>query len=148
MRLWSIHPKYLDKTGIVALWRESLLAQNVLLGKTKGYKYHPQLIRFLNHDDPQTAIANYLIEIWKESKKRGYKFEKAKIGTLSKTDKIKVTLGQIKYEFDFLCEKLKKRDPVRYRELLSVKEIKCNPFFETVEGGIEEWEKPHDLKNF
>ena len=43
MRLWSLHPKYLDKLGLLGLWRESLLAQKVLLGKTKGYKNHPQL---------------------------------------------------------------------------------------------------------
>jgi len=66
MRLWSIHPEYLDKAGIVSLWRESLLAQKVLHGKTKGYKNHPQLKRFRNHSNPQKAIANYLIEIWRE----------------------------------------------------------------------------------
>ena len=28
MRLWTLHPKYLDAAGLVALWREALLAQN------------------------------------------------------------------------------------------------------------------------
>ncbi|HEU5178767.1 MAG TPA: pyrimidine dimer DNA glycosylase/endonuclease V, partial [Burkholderiales bacterium] len=32
MRLWSLHPKYLDARGLVALWREALLAQAVLRG--------------------------------------------------------------------------------------------------------------------
>lgn len=150
MRLWSIHLKYLDKAGIVSLWRESLLAQNVLCRKTKGYKNHPQLKRFRNHANPQKAIANYLIEIWRESRRRGYKFDKTKIRTWGKADKIKVTRGQIKYEFDLLCEKLKKRDLLRYRKLLSVKEkvIKCNPFFKIVEGQVEEWEKLAAFKNF
>lgn len=31
MRLWSIHPCYLDSKGLIALWRESLLAQACLL---------------------------------------------------------------------------------------------------------------------
>jgi len=31
MRLWSIHPKYLDRQGLLAVWRESLLAQSVLI---------------------------------------------------------------------------------------------------------------------
>jgi len=38
MRLWTIHPKYLDAKGLVALWRETLLAKHVLEGKTPGYK--------------------------------------------------------------------------------------------------------------
>ncbi len=46
MRLWSLHPKYLDRQGLLAVWREGLLAQKVLQGKTKGYKNHPQLKRF------------------------------------------------------------------------------------------------------
>jgi hypothetical protein len=29
-RIWSLHPKYLDARGLVALWREGLLAQAVL----------------------------------------------------------------------------------------------------------------------
>ena len=36
MRLWSLHPRYLDAKGLVALWREGLLAQAVLKGQTKG----------------------------------------------------------------------------------------------------------------
>jgi hypothetical protein len=48
MRIWSLHPKYLDAKGLVALWRESLLAKQALESKTKGYKNHPQLNRFKN----------------------------------------------------------------------------------------------------
>lgn len=32
MRLWSLHPSYLDAVGLVALWREGLLARKVLQG--------------------------------------------------------------------------------------------------------------------
>ncbi len=34
MRLWTLHPKYLDPRGLVALWREALFAQAVLRGWT------------------------------------------------------------------------------------------------------------------
>ena len=60
MRLWSIHPKYLDRQGLIALWREALLAQAVLSGKTRGYRNHPQLERFRNHPAPLSAISLYL----------------------------------------------------------------------------------------
>lgn len=65
MRLWSIHPKYLDRIGLIALWREAILAQKVLKGETKGYRHHPQLIRFKSHCDPEGAIGKYLLEVWK-----------------------------------------------------------------------------------
>ena len=78
MRLW-IHPQYLDRIGLVALWRESLLAQKVLKEETKGYRSHPQLKRFRNHSHPLKAISRYLFEVWKEGCRRGYTFNKAKI---------------------------------------------------------------------
>ena len=77
MRLWSIHPKYLDAKGLVALWREGLLAQNVLLGNTKGYKNHPQLIRFKNSENPYGAIAEYLRYVVNEADNRGYNFNRS-----------------------------------------------------------------------
>ncbi|MGP9584395.1 pyrimidine dimer DNA glycosylase/endonuclease V, partial [Micrococcaceae sp. AOP34-BR2-30] len=30
MRLWSLHPEVLDRQGLIAGWREALLAQAVL----------------------------------------------------------------------------------------------------------------------
>ena len=53
MRLWTLHPRYLDARGLVALWREALLAQKVLRGKTRGYRAHPQLQRFREQADPK-----------------------------------------------------------------------------------------------
>lgn len=127
MRLWSIHPKYLDSIGLVALWRESLLAQKVLHGKTKGYKSHPELIRFKAHPFPLKAISAYLTEIWKESSKRGYNFDRSKISLKYRTTRITVTPDELKSEFDWLCVKLKKRNPQKYKELLSVKKIESHP---------------------
>ena len=67
MRLWSLHPRYLDRAGLVALWREALLAQAVLRGATRGYRRHPQLVRFRSHPDPEGAIAAYLEGICREA---------------------------------------------------------------------------------
>lgn len=139
MRLWSIHPNYLDAAGLVALWRESLLAQKALKGETRGYQNHPQLKRFKNHPYPQRAIANYLMEVWGEAKRRGYDFDSGKIGGgIGIVDRIPVTQGQLRYEFGLLCEKLKRRDPRRYQELLSVRGIESHPLFEVVEGEVGE----------
>ncbi len=79
MRLWTIHPGYLDRKGLVALWREGLLAQSVLLGNTKGYKNYPQLTRFKNTDNPIGAIGNYLSAVVDEADKRGHNFNRDKI---------------------------------------------------------------------
>ena len=140
MRLWSLHPKYLDSKGLVALWREALLAKAVLSGKTIGYKNHPQLIRFKINKNPKALINTYLLHIYHESVSRGYKFNKDKIGSEFTQSKIKVTNGQIGYEFDHLKLKLKTRDPSRYMELINIKEPEPNPLFMVVEGGIETWE--------
>lgn len=141
MRLWSFHPKYLDRAGLVALWRESLLAQRVLKGRTVGYRNHPQLKRFSRHPQPQRAIGKYLREVWKESKKRGYNFDKTKIEAEGSTKKIPVKSGQLRYEFELLRAKLKKRSRFKYHELPSAANVQPHPLFRIVEGEVEEWEK-------
>jgi hypothetical protein len=141
MRLWSLHPKYLDRIGLLALWRESLLAQKVLYGETKGYKNHPQLHRFKKHPGPEDAIASYLREVWKESQRRGYRFNGQKIRAHGRHEKISVTRGQLKHEFALLRERLQNRAPDQYQKLLSVQEIEIHPTFEVVEGTVEDWER-------
>ncbi len=143
MRLWSIHPQYLDSKGLVALWREALLAQNVLFDKTKGYKNHPQLIRFKTTDDAQTAISCYLCSVADEADKRGYKFNRDKIQMHGNCSLMSVNKGQIEYEFNHLLSKLKHRDPSRYNELKSLIEVKTHPLFEKVNGEVEAWEIIH-----
>jgi len=135
MRLWTIHPKYLDHKGLVALWREALLAQRVLQNKTKGYRNHPQLIPFKNTDNPLGAIGNYLEEIYKESLKRGYHFNKTKINSNRLTSKIEVKSEQIKYEFEHLKEKLKKRAIKAYQKIKTVQSPEVNPIFILTEEG-------------
>lgn len=140
MRLWSIHLRYLDTKGLVALWREGLLAHNVLLGKTKGYKNHPQLIRFSNTEDPSAAIGCYLNAVAEEADRRNYRFNKSKIFTTVFKDKIPVTIGQAQYEFKHLLKKLKHRDQQVYEKFRNTTEIELHPLFYSVDGDVENWE--------
>jgi len=140
MRIWSIHPKYLDTKGLVALWRETLLAKNVLEGKTKGYNNHPQLMRFKNSDNPIHSINQYLASVYKESLKRGYHFNKDKFILSPFPVTLNVTLGQIEYETQHLLKKLKIRDSDRYYRLLSETVIEPHPLFKIINGDKEEWE--------
>ena len=143
MRLWSLHPEYLDVKGLVALWREGIMARNVLNGKTKGYKNHPQLERFKRQDDPVLAIDTYLLNVHVESKRRKYNFKRDRIGFKFIDYKIEVTDGQMFYEFKHLKRKLKIRDPERYDLLINLDFLRPNPIFEVVKGDIESWERPY-----
>jgi len=140
MRLWSIHPQYLDSKGLVALWREGLLAQNVLLGKTKGYKNHPQLIRFKNTDSPSSAIGKYLTVVADEADRRSYNFDRNKIVELTFKNRILVANGQMNYEFKHLLNKLKLRDQDLYEKFKNLKKINPHPLFDVVTGEVEPWE--------
>ncbi|OPX58804.1 MAG: hypothetical protein A4E25_01477 [Methanobacterium sp. PtaB.Bin024] len=141
MRLWSLHPKYLDSKGLVAVWREGLLAKAVLNGKTKGYKNHPQLIRFKNQKEPLIFIDSYLNNVFKEARNRGYNFDHEKIGSQTTKKHITVTQGQMKYEFKHLKEKLKTRDWDKYQELTQINLPIPNPIFRVIPGDVESWEK-------
>ncbi|MGA2242712.1 MAG: pyrimidine dimer DNA glycosylase/endonuclease V [Verrucomicrobiota bacterium] len=141
MRLWTLHPKYLDARGLVALWREALLAQKVLRGATRGYRHHPQLRRFSGHPNPSAALASYLAAVHEEAVQRGYKFDAAKIGVWRFRGKLKETRGQLLYEWQHLKWKLKRRDVKRYRDLLPVKIPAPHPLFGIVPGKVRNWEK-------
>lgn len=140
MRIWSLHPKYLDAKGIVALWRETLLAKHVLLNKTKGYKNHPQLSRFKELKNPVEAINEYLDHVLKEAQERGYNFDASKISKPCKKTKITVTNGQMEFEISHLLKKLKLRDPKLFSQLKEFKKFEPHPMFREVKGEIEEWE--------
>jgi hypothetical protein len=140
MRIWSLHPQHLDAKGLVALWRETLLAQKVLLGETRGYRNHPQLTRFRNHPDPLAAIAAYLLEVLREAERRGYHFNASKILGKGTKTRIRVTDRQVAYELMHLREKLKVRDPVACRRLAQFGSPAIHPLFRVVSGEIEEWE--------
>ncbi len=141
MRLWSLHPKYLDSRGLTALWRETLLARKALEGKTNAYRNHPQLERFKSRKTPILSINAYLLHVYRESCKRGYCFDRKKLGKPVSRTRIPVTKGQLLYEFSHLKSKLRKRDPSRYRELLKVKKPDPNPLFAVRPGPVERWER-------
>lgn len=140
MRIWSLHPKYLDTKGLVALWRETLLAQHVLELKTKGYKNHPQLNRFKASANPVGAINFYLSEVYFEAEKRGYKFNRKKINWNFIPSTINVTKGQIDYEAKHLLHKLQLRDPQKFLECGKIKKFEPHPIFKIIKGNIESWE--------
>jgi hypothetical protein len=93
MSIWSLHTKYSDTIGLVALWRITLLARNVLEGNTKGYKNHPQLNRFKTAKEPLNCINSYLKFFWEEAKERNYNFNESKFGVVSDVEEINVTNG-------------------------------------------------------
>lgn len=141
MRLWSLSPSYLDVKGLVAVWREGLLAKAVLLGQTKGYTHHPQLVRFQKHPEPITAIDYYLEHVLLEAKKRGYHFDESKIQIGHSPKKILVTIGQIEYEFQHLKQKIAVRSPERLPLIQMIHEPTAHPLFNIIPGEIEPWEK-------
>jgi hypothetical protein len=140
MRIWSLHPHYLDTKGLVAVWRETLLAKHVLEGKTKGYTQHPQLLRFKNSDNGLLAINQYLSVVFEEAEARGYHFNSKKFQLSEKSIQLSVTNEQLKYEFGHLLEKLKKRDHDRYLLYKDTADILTHPLFEVIPGDIESWE--------
>ncbi len=144
MRLWSIHPRYLDAKGLVALWREALLAQKVLAGQTKGYKHHPQLNRFRLQQNPQKSIGIYLSRIAVEAEMRGYNFNKSKINRPDFSGgppEMTVNSGQIEYERKHLIKKLEKRDPEWLEKVKHEQLWQPHPLFNVKDGPVEDWEK-------
>ena len=126
----------------MALWREALLAQAVLLERTRGYTHHPQLHRFRAARDPERAIAAYLRAVHDEAVNRGYRFDVTKIGRLAKViEVIPVSRRQIQYEWQHLQGKLNERDPEWLTKLGKLRRISPHPMFVVVPGEIEPWEK-------
>jgi len=140
VRLWSLHPGYLDAKGLVALWREALLAQAVLLGNTKGYRHHPQVRRFKACRDPVAVISTYLWWVYAEAERRDYSFDAGRIAQAKGRQRLVVKRGELKYELAHLRHKLWSRDRQSYRNLKLVRLPKPHPMFHMKPGGIESWE--------
>jgi hypothetical protein len=140
VRLWSIHPRYLDPKGLVALWREALLAKAVLRGLTKGYRSHPQLARFKAAADPLAAIDYYLAAVCEEAESRGYSFDRGKVDWTARPKLLRLTRGQLLYERSRLLGKLLARDPNAAGRLAATGEPDHHPLFLLVEGEVEDWE--------
>ena len=142
MRLWSLHPRYLDAKGLVALWREALLAQAVLRGETKGYRNHPQLNRFKDQTDPAAALARYLQDVHAEATRRTYRFDGSKIHKPDTKARISVASGQVEYEWEHLRKKLQTRSPADFEKVAALVEPELHPMFDLQPGPIADWERP------
>lgn len=141
MRLWTLHPKYLDSRGLVALWREGLLAQAVLRGRTRGYTRHPQLIRFRQQKAPVRCIVAYLAAVHEEAVRRGFRFDAARLARGGPVTRIEAHRGQMEFEWDHLQAKLRVRAPDCLRELNAVARPEPHPLFRIVPGDLETWER-------
>jgi hypothetical protein len=146
MRLWSLHPKYLDPQGLVALWREALLAQAVLRGQTRGYIHHPQLERFRDHRCPRFAINVYLAAIYEEAARRGYAFDRSKIGPIRTIEPIAVHTGQLAREWQHLQQKLALRNPTLLAQWHAESAPSCHPLFRLRRGPVASWERAQGIE--
>lgn len=155
MRLWTLHPRHLDRQGLTGGWREALLAQAVLARRTKGYRDHPQLERFRGHGDPTAAIGAFLSGIALEASARGYRFDVSKIDRPLQPEDgagelvppfriapIEVTTGQVAYEWGHLRAKLATRSPGWLERWADVQTPDVHPLFKVVDGPIASWERP------
>ena len=142
MRLWSLHPAHLDRAGLVAGWRDALLAQAVLAERTKGYRQHPQLRRFRDAPEPLVAIGAFLRGLQREASGRGYRFDASRILIAdAAAPALTVTRGQLEFEWAHLGAKLAGRSPEdadRWRHAVPTP----HPLFVVVPGPIADWERP------
>jgi hypothetical protein len=141
MRLWSVHPRYLDRQGLTACWREALLAQTVIGRTSGGYSNHPQLQRFRATADPLAAVGTYLRGVAEEADARGYNFTTSKILREGRMT-VPVMTGQLDHEWKHLLGKLAVRSPERLEALVGLDSPDPHPLFTVVDGPIESWERP------
>ena len=141
MRIWTLHPSYLDAKGLVALWREALLAQKVLMGETRGYTGHPQLLRFRAHPEPMAMIAAYLHGVRAEAERRGYRFDGARIVAPPFLGKVEESEGQLLFEWSHLLGKLAVRAPGLFEQYAKIALPGAHPLFRIVAGEKREWER-------
>ena len=141
MRLWSLHPRYLDPQGLVALWREALLARAVLGGRTRGYRQHPQLERFRAQGAPLASIDAYLAAVHAEASARGYAFDRSKFAPQSAAvPAIAVSRGQLDCEWQHLLRKLAARSPDLHRQWRAATP-QPHPLFTLEDGARASWER-------
>ena len=145
MRLWTLHPKYLDGLGLVSVWREALLAREVLRGRTRGYRHHPQLQRFRACEFPRSAINAYLVAVYAEALCRGYEFDRSKLARVITIQQLVATNEQLNYEWDWLLHKLQRRNLPLYRRHRAVPLPDAHPLFLVVRGPVCEWERVNEI---
>lgn len=141
MRLWSLHPRLLDRAGLGACWNEAALARRVLLGQTRGYRHHPQLARFRAAPVPLAALAVYMAFVHAEATRRGYRYNPALIPAADGfAGQIPVTAGQVAHEWQHLLAKLQRRNPAAHRRALACGP-ELHPMFYLIPGPVEVWER-------
>lgn len=149
MRLWSIHPRYLDRQGLASAWREGLLAQAVLAGRTSGYTRHPQLVRFREVSDPLGAVGGYLSGLHTEATARGYRYDLTRVDQPDPDGRwagaIEVGARQVAYEWAHLMGKLAGRSPEVAQRWQAEEpgRVQVHPLFRRVPGPIADWEVVH-----
>jgi hypothetical protein len=146
MRLWTLHPSYLDSPGLTAAWREGLLAKAVLNGRTVGYQHHPQLARFRAARDPHAAIETYLAGLCLESERRGFHFDKRKLAHHREHVRLRATRGQLMHEWRHLLNKLRQRSPEQYAAWVKIRLPDAHPMFRIVAGPVADWEKSWQVR--
>ena len=141
MRLWSLHPRHLDRPGLLACWRESLLAQAVLAERTRGYRNHPQLERFRAQPEPLASVGAYLAGLAAEADRRGYRFDRGRVLVPDAVaPPIPLTAGQLDLEWAHLGRKLQQRSPESARAWAG-SAPRPHPLFRVVPGDVESWER-------
>ena len=141
MRLWSLHPRLLDRRALVALWREGLLAQAVLRGQTRGYRHHPQLNRFHDSSAPVAAIVAYLQAVHVEATRRGYSFDARKLARARvRSAPLEVSRDQLGFEWRHLRAKVRRRDAEWWRGMQHAS-LLAHPLFRVVDGPVATWER-------
>lgn len=146
VRIWSLHPGQLDRQGLIACWRETLLAQAVLLGRTRGYTRHPQLERFRVLPDPAAAVGRYLTFLADDADRRGYRFDRTRIERSDDGASLEVSTGQLGFEWAHLLAKLEQRSPdvvveMSRRALVGEAPLP-HPMMTVVPGRVADWERP------
>lgn len=136
-----MHPRQLDRQALVACWRETLLAQAVLAGRTKGYTRHPQLTRFRSTSGDETLVGAYLTGLADEADQRGYRFDRTRIIAPARPEPcLTVSDGQLAYEWEHLLAKLERRSPEEWEGWRDASP-EPHPLFEVVPGPIADWER-------
>jgi len=134
MRLWSLHPSLLDRIGLVALWREALRAQKVLVGATQKAIAITRSSNDFESGKPVRTIANYLWSIADEAEERGYHFD-----SMSRKLRWRVERLPSRSPGDSLpgSSSSSNRNCAAGTQM----RVKANPTFKVVEGPIEPWER-------
>lgn len=148
MRIWSFHPKYLDKQGLSRAINEGIAGNKALRKTGEGYppswEKHSQLERFKTTAIPGIYSQLYLDRLFM-IKYNSWMLETNQEPFFDDIEnpypKLKVTIGQLKYEWQRYLKKISKRSPKLYEELKSIELPEPHPLFNIIDGDVESWEK-------